>query len=162
MVASKPPDKNKRINPGATLACKSSRSFIRNSDDVILGGFHGEQRARDRSLGQPVRQAGRPREQRGVTYDTWQHAITADLAVVREAAETSLYGPWLTVQQFLPLLRDSDHPRVVNVSSQAGSLTSMGGGTPAYSASKAALAPGRSRPVLAAHRGFPRTDTVSG
>ena len=74
-----------------------------------------------------------------ITYDTWQRAITADLAVVREAAETNLYGPWLMVQEFLPLLRRSSHPRIVNVSSEAGSLTSMGGGTPAYTASKTAL-----------------------
>jgi NAD(P)-dependent dehydrogenase (short-subunit alcohol dehydrogenase family) len=73
------------------------------------------------------------------TYDTWQRAATADLAVVREAAETNLYGPWLTIQRFLPLLRDSAHPRIVNVSSESGSLTSMGGGTPAYAASKVAL-----------------------
>jgi NAD(P)-dependent dehydrogenase (short-subunit alcohol dehydrogenase family) len=74
-----------------------------------------------------------------VAYDTWQRATTADLAVVREAAETNLYGPWLMIQRFLPLLRDSAHPRVVNVSSEAGSLTGMGGGTPAYTASKTAL-----------------------
>jgi NAD(P)-dependent dehydrogenase (short-subunit alcohol dehydrogenase family) len=74
-----------------------------------------------------------------ISYDTWQRAITADLAVVREAAETNLYGPWLMVQAFLPLLRGSDHPRIVNVSSEAASLASMGGGTPAYTASKAAL-----------------------
>jgi NAD(P)-dependent dehydrogenase (short-subunit alcohol dehydrogenase family) len=74
-----------------------------------------------------------------ITYDTWQRATTADLAVVRDAAETNLYGPWLMVQTFLPLLRHSAHPRIVNVSSEAGSLTSMGGGTPAYTASKAAL-----------------------
>jgi NAD(P)-dependent dehydrogenase (short-subunit alcohol dehydrogenase family) len=74
-----------------------------------------------------------------ITYDTWQRAITADLGVVRQAAETNLYGPWLMVQRFLPLLRNSGHPRIVNVSSEAGSLTSMGGGTPAYTASKAAL-----------------------
>ncbi|HEY1643875.1 MAG TPA: SDR family NAD(P)-dependent oxidoreductase [Streptosporangiaceae bacterium] len=74
-----------------------------------------------------------------IHYDTWQQAATADLAVVREAAETNLYGPWLTVQQFLPLLRASAHPRIVNVSSEAGSLASMGGGTPAYAASKAGL-----------------------
>jgi NAD(P)-dependent dehydrogenase (short-subunit alcohol dehydrogenase family) len=74
-----------------------------------------------------------------ISYDTWQRAITADLAVVREAAETNLYGPWQMVQQFLPLLRASDHPRIVNVSSEAGSLASMGGGTPGYTASKAAL-----------------------
>jgi NAD(P)-dependent dehydrogenase (short-subunit alcohol dehydrogenase family) len=74
-----------------------------------------------------------------ITYDTWQRAVTADLAVVRAAAETNLYGPWLMVQEFLPLLRRSDHPRIVNVSSEAASLASMGGGTPAYTASKAAL-----------------------
>src|SRR5580692_8651920 len=74
-----------------------------------------------------------------ITYDTWQRAVTADLAVVREAAETNLYGPWLMMQEFLPLLRNSDHPRIVNVSSEAASLASMGGGTPAYTASKVAL-----------------------
>ena len=74
-----------------------------------------------------------------IDYDTWQRAIDADLAVVREAAETNLYGPWLMVQQFLPLLQASEHPRIVNVSSEAASLASMGGGTPAYTASKVAL-----------------------
>jgi NAD(P)-dependent dehydrogenase (short-subunit alcohol dehydrogenase family) len=74
-----------------------------------------------------------------ITYDTWQQAAGADLAVVREAAETNLYGPWLTVQEFLPLLRASGHGRIVNVSSEAASLASMGSGTPAYTASKVAL-----------------------
>jgi NAD(P)-dependent dehydrogenase (short-subunit alcohol dehydrogenase family) len=74
-----------------------------------------------------------------ITYDTWQQAAGADLAVVREAAETNLYGPWLMVQEFLPLLRASGHGRIVNVSSEAASLASMGSGTPAYTASKVAL-----------------------
>jgi NAD(P)-dependent dehydrogenase (short-subunit alcohol dehydrogenase family) len=74
-----------------------------------------------------------------ITYDTWQRAVDADLAVVREAAETNLYGPWLMVQEFLPLLRASGHGRIVNVSSEAASLASLGSGTPAYTASKVAL-----------------------
>jgi NAD(P)-dependent dehydrogenase (short-subunit alcohol dehydrogenase family) len=37
-----------------------------------------------------------------ITYGTWQRAITADLGVVRQAAETNLYGPWLMAEQFLP------------------------------------------------------------
>ncbi|RKN35157.1 SDR family NAD(P)-dependent oxidoreductase [Streptomyces hoynatensis] len=74
-----------------------------------------------------------------ITYDTWQRASTADLDVVREAAETNLYGPWRLTQALLPLLRAGAHPRVVNVSSEAASLTNMGGGTPAYTASKTAL-----------------------
>ncbi len=74
-----------------------------------------------------------------ITYDTWQRAVNADLSVVREANETNLYGPWRVAQAFLPLLRESSHPRVVNVSSEGASLTNMGGGTPAYTVSKAAL-----------------------
>nr|WP_202420159.1 SDR family NAD(P)-dependent oxidoreductase [Actinomadura rayongensis] len=74
-----------------------------------------------------------------ITYDTWQRAESADLDVVRTAAETNLYGPWRLVQAVLPLLRASGHGRIVNVSSEAGSLAGMGGGTPAYSVTKAAL-----------------------
>jgi NAD(P)-dependent dehydrogenase (short-subunit alcohol dehydrogenase family) len=74
-----------------------------------------------------------------ITYDTWQRAVTADLAVVRAAMETNLYGPWRLTQALLPLLRASGRPRVVNVSSEAGSLSQLGGGTPAYSMSKVAL-----------------------
>ena len=75
-----------------------------------------------------------------IHYDTWQRAVNADLAVVREAAETNVYGPWQLTQALLPLLRAGSHQRVVNVSSGAGSLTEMtSGSTPAYSLTKAAL-----------------------
>lgn len=74
-----------------------------------------------------------------VTYDTWQRATDADLDVVRGAAETNLYGAWRLTQALLPPLRASRHPRIVNVSSEAGSLAGMGGGTPAYTVSKVAL-----------------------
>jgi NAD(P)-dependent dehydrogenase (short-subunit alcohol dehydrogenase family) len=72
-------------------------------------------------------------------YDTWQNVVTADLDQVREALESNTLGPWRLVQVFLPLLRRSGHARVVNVSSEAGSLASMRGGTPAYRVSKTAL-----------------------
>jgi NAD(P)-dependent dehydrogenase (short-subunit alcohol dehydrogenase family) len=74
-----------------------------------------------------------------ILYDTWQRAVDADLAQVREALETNTLGPWNVTRALLPLLRRSPHPRVVNVSSEAGSLAAMGGGTPAYALSKAAL-----------------------
>ena len=74
-----------------------------------------------------------------VHYDTWQTSATADLAVVRQALETNVLGAWQTTLAFLPLLRRSAHPRIVMVSSEGGSLASMGGGTPAYNVSKAAL-----------------------
>jgi NAD(P)-dependent dehydrogenase (short-subunit alcohol dehydrogenase family) len=74
-----------------------------------------------------------------ILYDTWQSAIEADLDVVHDALETNLFGAWRTTQLLLDLLRASARPRIVNVSSEGGSLASMGGGTPAYSVSKAAL-----------------------
>jgi NAD(P)-dependent dehydrogenase (short-subunit alcohol dehydrogenase family) len=74
-----------------------------------------------------------------IHYDNWQGATTADFDVVQEALETNLIGPWRVTLAFLPLLRRSRHGRIVNVSSQSGSLASMGGGTPAYHVSKAGL-----------------------
>ncbi|WP_433512692.1 SDR family oxidoreductase [Nonomuraea sp. CA-143628] len=74
-----------------------------------------------------------------IHYDTWQRAENADLDVVREALETNLLGTWRVTLALLPALRASDHGRVVNVSSEIGSLTDMGGGTPAYAVSKTAL-----------------------
>jgi NAD(P)-dependent dehydrogenase (short-subunit alcohol dehydrogenase family) len=72
-------------------------------------------------------------------YDTWQQALNADLDQVRAALEINTFGPWNMVRAFLPLLRRSAHPRVVNVSSEAGSLASMGVEAPAYNVSKVAL-----------------------
>jgi NAD(P)-dependent dehydrogenase (short-subunit alcohol dehydrogenase family) len=74
-----------------------------------------------------------------IHYDRWQRGVDADLDVVREAFETNLFGAWQTTIAMAPLLRRSDHGRIVNVSSEAGSIAGMGGGTPAYSTSKAAL-----------------------
>ncbi len=74
-----------------------------------------------------------------VNYDTGQRASTADLGDVRRTLETNLFGAWNLTLALLPLLRASAAPRIVNVSSEGGSLTNMGGGTPAYSVSKTAL-----------------------
>jgi NAD(P)-dependent dehydrogenase (short-subunit alcohol dehydrogenase family) len=74
-----------------------------------------------------------------IHYDPWQRGVDADLDLVHEALETNLFGAWRTTQACLPLLRRSQHGRIVNVSSGSGSLSSMGAGTPAYSVSKAAL-----------------------
>ncbi|MFI7637808.1 SDR family oxidoreductase [Nonomuraea sp. NPDC049400] len=74
-----------------------------------------------------------------IHYDTWQRACSADLGVVQEALDTNLFGAWRLTQALLPLLRASGHGRVVNVSSEIGSLASMGAGTPAYAVSKVAL-----------------------
>jgi NAD(P)-dependent dehydrogenase (short-subunit alcohol dehydrogenase family) len=74
-----------------------------------------------------------------ILYDTWQSTINADLDVVNEALMTNLYGPWLLCQALIPMMKRNGYGRIVNVSSGAGSLHYMEGGTPAYSISKVAL-----------------------
>ena len=73
-------------------------------------------------------------------------ATAADLVSARAVMETNLFGPWRLTQVLLPLLRESAHPRIVNVSSGAGShgddqfgLTRRGGAAASYGVSKAAL-----------------------
>jgi NAD(P)-dependent dehydrogenase (short-subunit alcohol dehydrogenase family) len=75
----------------------------------------------------------------GAEYDTWERAASVDFATVDHALDTNLVGAWRMAVAFLPLLRRSAHARIVNVSSQSGSLASMGAGTPAYAVSKAGL-----------------------
>src|SRR5881392_4024902 len=58
---------------------------------------------------------------------------------VMETITTNLLGPWRVCQAFLPLLRKSTAARIVNVSSESGSLEHMGAGPPAYQVTKAAL-----------------------
>lgn len=74
-----------------------------------------------------------------INYDEWNTPGKADMDEVWQTLESNLIGPWMVTQAFLPLLRMGRAARIVNVSSQSGSLHSMGGGTPAYSVSKAAL-----------------------
>jgi NAD(P)-dependent dehydrogenase (short-subunit alcohol dehydrogenase family) len=74
-----------------------------------------------------------------INYDTWQNAPDADLELVHETFETNVFGAWRMCQAFIPMLRKSRHGRIVNVSSESGSLATMDGGAPAYSISKAAL-----------------------
>jgi NAD(P)-dependent dehydrogenase (short-subunit alcohol dehydrogenase family) len=75
----------------------------------------------------------------GIHYDSDETATTADWKIVREAFEVNLFGAWRLAQAIAPMMRTARYGRIVNVSSQAGSLSTMSGGTPAYSTSKAAL-----------------------
>lgn len=72
-------------------------------------------------------------------FDPSQRAVDADLGTVADALGTNLIGTWRVVQAALPLLRESSHARIVNVSSRAASLSGMEGGMPAYRVSKTAL-----------------------
>ena len=74
-----------------------------------------------------------------VHYDTWQGVVDAEWRIVREAFETNLFGAWRMAQAVAPIMRAAKWGRIVNVSSEVGSLASMGAGTPAYATSKVAL-----------------------
>jgi NAD(P)-dependent dehydrogenase (short-subunit alcohol dehydrogenase family) len=75
----------------------------------------------------------------GTLYDDWQKANAADLAKAHEAFETNFWGAWRLAKAAVPLMRKTGHGRIVNVSSQIGSLASMGNSPPAYASSKTAL-----------------------
>jgi NAD(P)-dependent dehydrogenase (short-subunit alcohol dehydrogenase family) len=75
----------------------------------------------------------------GVHYDDWETATRADFRIVREAFEINVFGAWRLASALAPLMRAQRYGRIVNVSSEAGSLASMGAGAPAYATSKAAL-----------------------
>jgi NAD(P)-dependent dehydrogenase (short-subunit alcohol dehydrogenase family) len=62
-----------------------------------------------------------------------------DLDDAHRVLEVNSFGPWRLTQAMLPLLRQSGHGRVVNVSSGAGQLEDMYGGRAAYRVSKTAL-----------------------
>ncbi|APU15131.1 MULTISPECIES: SDR family NAD(P)-dependent oxidoreductase [Actinoalloteichus] len=78
--------------------------------------------------------------------DRFETATGADLGTAAEVVQVNLFGAWRMTQAFLPLLRRSDHPRIVNVSSGAGSHTDeqygfplFGGAAATHGISKAAL-----------------------
>lgn len=82
----------------------------------------------------------------GIHYDVWQKPLGASIEMVIESLQTNLLGAWRMCQAFVPLMTGSAHPRVVNVSSGAGSfgenpfgLVAQQGVLPAYGVSKAAL-----------------------
>ncbi len=75
----------------------------------------------------------------GIHYDTFQTTVTADFSIVDEAWQVNVLGPWRLSKALYPLLRKSDHPRIVNVSSSSGSFVDSWPGTPAYAITKTAL-----------------------
>lgn len=101
--------------------------------------------------------------------DTWQGSILdATAADLRDTFATNTIGPILLTQALLPLLEAGKPSRVVNVSSQLGSLERMTDGWAGYGISKAALNAGtrklalalepRGISVIAASPGWVRTD----
>jgi NAD(P)-dependent dehydrogenase (short-subunit alcohol dehydrogenase family) len=78
--------------------------------------------------------------------DWSETASGADLEASRTVLDTNLFGTWRACQAFLPLIRQSDQGRIVNVASGSGShgdpqfgLSTPGGMAASYAVSKAAV-----------------------
>lgn len=75
----------------------------------------------------------------GILLDDNKSIPEVDLDTMRDTMEANLYGPFRLIQALLPLLKNSEDPRIINLSSTMGQLSGMGAGSPAYRISKAAL-----------------------
>jgi NAD(P)-dependent dehydrogenase (short-subunit alcohol dehydrogenase family) len=75
----------------------------------------------------------------GVGTDWGVAGAEPDFDAIQRALDTNFFGAYRLTVALLPLLRESEHPRVVNVSSGMGGITEMGGWSPGYRVSKAAL-----------------------
>jgi NAD(P)-dependent dehydrogenase (short-subunit alcohol dehydrogenase family) len=58
----------------------------------------------------------------GGHLDYMVQPLDTDFSNVKEALETNLFGTWRMIKEMLPLLKQSKHPRIVNITSGAGSF----------------------------------------
>jgi NAD(P)-dependent dehydrogenase (short-subunit alcohol dehydrogenase family) len=75
----------------------------------------------------------------GIGADFGVAGAEPDFDALQETLDTNFFGAYRLTAALLPLLRASDHARIVNVSSGMGGITEMGGWSPGYRVSKAAL-----------------------
>jgi NAD(P)-dependent dehydrogenase (short-subunit alcohol dehydrogenase family) len=121
------------------------RAFHAPRGDVSMGSEPGgapEEKAASRVAQQVRERFGRCDiliNNAAVHYDTWETATRADFQIVHEVLETNVVGAWRLAAALVPLMREGRYGRIVNVSSEAGSLASMAASAPAYAVSKAAL-----------------------
>ncbi|MGE5179475.1 MAG: SDR family oxidoreductase [Bacteroidota bacterium] len=75
----------------------------------------------------------------GILHDEGGSILTLDRETFETTMRVNALGALLVTQAVVPLLRRSGSPRIVNVSSGAGQLSTMSTYAPGYSVSKAAL-----------------------
>jgi NAD(P)-dependent dehydrogenase (short-subunit alcohol dehydrogenase family) len=75
----------------------------------------------------------------GIGSDFGVSGADPDWGAIQRALDTNFYGAYRTAVAMLDLLRASPHPRIVNVSSGMGGVAEMGGWSPGYRVSKAAM-----------------------
>jgi NAD(P)-dependent dehydrogenase (short-subunit alcohol dehydrogenase family) len=75
----------------------------------------------------------------GIFPDKMGSALDSTVEMIRAAMETNLYGPFRLCQLFLPLMKQNNYGRIVNLSSGMGQLSEMNSCCPGYRTSKTAL-----------------------
>jgi NAD(P)-dependent dehydrogenase (short-subunit alcohol dehydrogenase family) len=75
----------------------------------------------------------------GIGLDFGVPGVGPDFEKIQRTLDTNFFGAYRLTIALLPLLRASDHPRIVNVSSGMGGVAEMGGWSPGYRVSKASL-----------------------
>lgn len=83
----------------------------------------------------------------GVLLDNSRHPpdpegvslFRTNLDIIRASMETNTYGAIRMIQRFVPLMKQQNYGRIVNLSSGMGQLSEMNGGWPGYRLSKTAL-----------------------
>ncbi|MFL6539079.1 MAG: SDR family NAD(P)-dependent oxidoreductase [Chthoniobacterales bacterium] len=76
----------------------------------------------------------------GLLLDEDKDAFSVTPGIFETTLRTNTLGPWLVTIAFIPLLKKSDTPRIVNVSSGGGQLEDGADGwAPVYCVSKTAL-----------------------
>ncbi|HKC18608.1 MAG TPA: SDR family oxidoreductase [Candidatus Dormibacteraeota bacterium] len=75
----------------------------------------------------------------GAHYER-ERVANSDVDAAHDSFDTNFFGAWRMCRAFVPLLRQTGHGRIVNVSSEAGSVGEINRqAPPAYAISKAAL-----------------------
>lgn len=75
----------------------------------------------------------------GVALDKWVPSLDVTMDVFMRTYETNVFGVMRVSKALIPLMKKHGYGRVVNLSSNLGSLEKMGGFTIAYRSSKTAV-----------------------
>jgi NAD(P)-dependent dehydrogenase (short-subunit alcohol dehydrogenase family) len=75
----------------------------------------------------------------GILLDAEDSVLNLPVATVRSTLETNTFGPLRVAQAFVSRLRQSQKPRIINISSGGGQLSEPSTWAPAYCLSKTAL-----------------------
>jgi len=86
-----------------------------------------------------VNNAGIFPDARDASDSDWPSVFDTEIATVRKAMETNVYGPMLLCQALVPLMKKHNYGRIVNLSSGMGQLAEMNGHCPAYRISKTSI-----------------------